>query len=279
MLPILFEVGPIKLHSYGLLLVVGFFLATWNACREAERRGRKAELILDIALPLLLFSIIACRLLYVLLNRDQFHSFAEVLRVWDGGMSVHGAFFSALGVLGYFAWKRKIPFLELCDLIAPSVFLGYFFGRLGCLLNGCCYGYVCDLPWAMQFPDVARPGALTPPSHPAQLYSAIMALGLFFVMQRAKYLPVFNRFSGQLTLLFFGLYAVERAIMEYFRSGVTAELFLGLPWLTVTQVISIAGLLFVAVSWFLLSRRAEKSGASVDSTSTDSSLPSNVSSR
>ena len=163
MRPILLELGPLKLHSYGLLLVVGFFAAVWNACREAQRRGYKPELILDLALPLLLISIIACRLLYVLLNLDQFQSFGEVLRIWDGGLSFHGAFFGALGVLGYFSWSRKIRFATLCDLIAPSVFLGYFFGRLGCLFNGCCYGYACDLPWAMQFPDENHRGLLTPP--------------------------------------------------------------------------------------------------------------------
>jgi phosphatidylglycerol:prolipoprotein diacylglycerol transferase len=258
MRPILLQLGPLKLHSYGLLLVVGFFAAVWNACREAERRGYKPELILDLALPLLLVSVIACRLLYVLLNLEQFHSFGEVLRVWDGGLSFHGAFVGAFGVLGFFSWKRKIHFATLCDLIAPSVFLGYFFGRIGCLLNGCCYGHACDLPWAMRFPDEAHPGLLTPPSHPAQLYSALMALGLFFVMQRAKLSPKFNQFRGQLTLLFLALYAVERGVMEYFRSGATAPSAFGIPNLTAAQLVSLVALAIIAILWIVLSQRAKK---------------------
>jgi len=255
MRPILFELGPVKLHSYGLLLVVGFFLAVWNACREAERRGRKPELILDMALPLLLVSIVACRLLYVILTPHQFTSPMDIIRVWDGGLSFHGAFIGAFAVLGYFSWSRKIGLAELCDIIAPSVFLGYFFGRIGCLLNGCCYGYACDLPWAIQFPDEHHRGILTPPSHPAQLYSALLALGLFFVMQRAKLMPRFNKFHGQLTLLFFAFYAVERAVIEYFRNGVTAHHLLGIPWLTTAQVVSLVALVVVAVLWTVMSRR------------------------
>jgi phosphatidylglycerol:prolipoprotein diacylglycerol transferase len=255
MRPILFELGPLKLHSYGLLLVIGFFAGVWNACREAERRGYKAELILDMALPLLLASVAACRLLYVFLNLDQFHNVADVFKVWDGGLSFHGAFFGALGVLGFFSYTRKIPFAVLFDLIAPSIFLGYFFGRIGCLLNGCCYGHACDLPWAMRFPDEHHRGFLTPPSHPAQLYSAIMALGLFALMQKAKLSPLFDRFHGQLTLLFFALYAVERGVMEYFRNGATAPAAFGLSWLTSAQLVSIVAIAIIALLWFYLSRR------------------------
>jgi phosphatidylglycerol:prolipoprotein diacylglycerol transferase len=257
MRPILFQIGSLKLHSYGLLLVIGFFAATWNACREAERRGYKADLILDMALPLLLISVVACRLLYVLLNLHQFHSFGEVFRVWDGGLSFHGAFIGGVGTLAYFSWKRKIPLATLCDLITPSVFLGYFFGRIGCLLNGCCYGYACNLPWAMRFPDEHHPGFLTPPSHPAQLYSALMAMGLFFVMQRAKLSPKFNQFRGQLTLLFLAFYAVERGVMEYFRTGVTAPAAFGIPWLTAAQAVSLVALAIIALLWIYLSQSAQ----------------------
>lgn len=262
MRPILFELGPLKLHSYGLLLVVGFFAGIWNACREAERRGYKADLVLDLALPLLLISVAACRALYVLLNLDQFHSIAEVLRVWDGGLSIHGAFIGGFLVLWYFSSTRKISFALLCDLLSPSIFLGYFFGRVGCFLNGCCYGYACDWPWAMRFPDEHHRGFLTPPSHPAQLYSALMALALFFVMQRAKLSPRFNQFRGQITLLFIALYAVERAVMEYFRNGVTAPHAFGIQALTAAQLVSIVALFVTAAVWLVLLRRSQSTHSS-----------------
>lgn len=247
----------LSLHSYGLLLVMGFFAATWSASKEAKRRGYDPNLILDLALPMLLVTVIACRVLYVILAHDQFHSFGETLRIWDGGLSFYGAFIGAPLVFAYFAWVRKINFLTLCDLVTPSVFLGYAIGRIGCLLNGCCYGYACSLPWAVRFPTEGNPSVLTPPSHPTQLYSSLIALGLFYVMQRAKVSKRFTQFAGQLTLLFVVLYLLERSFVEIFRLGATAEvMFPSVPWLSQAQFASAIMLVVIGVIWTVLSSRA-----------------------
>ena len=115
--------------------------------------------------------------------------------------------------------------------MAPSVFLGYFFGRIGCLFNGCCYGGVCDRPWKPCALSMSAPTlAYTALSTPLKSYSAILALILFAFMQRAKKMPRFTRFPGQLILLFWALYACERAFVEIFRNGATASnLSLGVP--------------------------------------------------
>jgi phosphatidylglycerol---prolipoprotein diacylglyceryl transferase len=247
----------ITLHSYGFFLILGFGLATWNACLEARRRGYDPNIILDLMLPMLFVTVAMCRVVYILLNRSHFHSFGEMLQVWQGGLSFHGVFPGSIAVVAYFAHTRRMRFGVLADLLAPSVFLGYFFGRLGCLLNGCCYGHACDLPWAMVFPTEEKRWILTPPSHPAQLYSALLALPLFFVMQRAKFSPKFNRFPGQLTLLFFALYAVERFFVEFFRAGATARFIFGLP-LTEAQFVSLFGVVIVALFWRVLAQREAK---------------------
>lgn len=251
----------IKLHSYGFFLVVGFFSGTWNACQEARRRGYDPNLILDMALPMLAVTVLMCRLLYVILDWNQFHSFWEIFQVWSGGLSFHGAIIGGAMVGGYYAWTRRIGFWALLDIITPSVFLGYFFGRLGCLFNGCCYGGPTSVPWAMQFPDEAHPGLLTPPSHPTQLYSAALALALFVWMQHAKKQPRFNRFAGQPTLLFLALYALERGFVEIFRNGATAGTVLGTTWLTQAQFVSIVGLGVIAVLWVVFDRQARQLGA------------------
>jgi len=249
----------LSLHSYGLLLVIGFFAATWSAAREAKRRGYDPNLILDMALPMLIVTVIACRVLYVMLAHNQFPSFWEMLRVWDGGLSFYGAFIGGPLVFAYFAWSRKINVLVLSDLVTPSVFLGYAFGRIGCLLNGCCYGRVCALPWAVQFPTEGNPSVLTPPSHPTQLYSALIALGLFFLMQRAKVSKRFTQFAGQLSLLFITLYLLERSFVEIFRLGATAEvMFPGIPWLSQAQFASALILVAVAIVWKVLSAQASR---------------------
>jgi phosphatidylglycerol:prolipoprotein diacylglycerol transferase len=201
-----------------------------------------------------------------------------MVRLWDGGLSFHGSLIAAPAVVWFYAWSNKMSFGELADIIAPSVFLGYAVARLGCFFNGCCYGAVCQLPWAVQFHAEGRPaGELTPPSHPAQLYSSLLSIMFFGIMQRAKFSSFFNRFAGQLTLLFFALYAVERAIVEIFRNGATAAPILGTTWFTQAQFISVAMILAVAVVWIVLSRRAEYSRRQ-GSTPTLSSNPPNVSS-
>lgn len=252
----------LTLHSYGLLLVIGFFAATWNAAKEAKRRGYDPNLILDMALPMLVVTVLACRVLYVLLNLNQFQSMGEVLRVWDGGLSFYGAFIGGPLVFAYFAWSRKISVLVLSDLVTPSVFLGYIFGRIGCLLNGCCYGSACALPWAVQFPSESNPSILTPPSHPTQLYSALIALGLFFVMQRAKVSKRFTQFAGQISLVFIVLYLLERSFIEIFRLGATAEpMFASIPWLSQAQFSSALMLIVIAVVWKVLLARVERIGS------------------
>ncbi len=244
----------ITLHSYGFFLILGFGIATWNACLEAKRRGYDPNIVLDLMLPMLIVTVACCRIVYVLLNREQFPNFKHVFEVWNGGLSFHGIFPGSIAVVSYFAYTRKMRFGELADILAPSVFLGYVFGRLGCFFNGCCYGYACDLPWAVSFPMEENRSVLTPPSHPTQLYSAALAIGLFFIMQRAKVSPRWNQFSGQLTLLFFALYAVERFFIEIFRAGATARYLFGSPF-TEAQWASIFGLIIIAVFWLVLSAR------------------------
>ncbi|HEX8236928.1 MAG TPA: prolipoprotein diacylglyceryl transferase [Abditibacteriaceae bacterium] len=272
--------NPIKLHSYGLFLILGFAVAVWNACREAKRRGRDYNIILDLSIPLLLASVIMCRIVYIALDPGQFDSIGQMVRLWDGGLSFHGSLVAAPAVVWFYAWRNKISFGELADIIAPSVFLGYAVARLGCFFNGCCYGAVCNLPWGVQFHAEGRPaGELTPPSHPTQLYSSLLSLLFFGLMQRAKTSTFFNRFAGQLSLLFFALYAVERAIVEIYRNGATAvPMIAGIPWFTQAQFISVVMLLAVAVIWIVLARRAEYSKGQ-GSVPTLSSNPPNVSSR
>lgn len=269
MILVVWRRNPITLHSYGLMLILGFAAATWLACREAQRRRIDPNIVLDLALPLLLWSIIACRALYVALDPGQFRSFGEIIRIWDGGLSFHGSLIAAPLVVAYYAQRNKIGFATLADVIAPSVFLGYAIARVGCFLNGCCYGAACDLPWAVQFHAEGKAtGILTPPSHPAQLYSSILALGMFWMMQRAKVSPRFTRFAGQLTLLFFALYAIERAIVEIFRQGATASTVLGTDWMTQAQLVSLGMLVVVALVWGVLARRHKYSCAGTNAPST-----------
>jgi phosphatidylglycerol:prolipoprotein diacylglycerol transferase len=246
----------ITLHSYGLLLVLGFFVSTWLACLEAKRRGYDPNIILDAAMPLLLVSIALCRVLYFVVYPDQWRGFGQFLQIWNGGLSFHGSIIGALGTLAYFSWARKIPFGTLCDCVSPGMFLGYAVGRVGCFLNGCCYGHPTDSIFGVVFPSEGNRAILTPPSHPAQLYSTALGLLIFGFLWSVRTRPAFNRFPGQLAIVMLGFYAIERFIMEIFRSGATAPTAFGLEWITAAQLASVVGLFVLGAIYLVLSRRA-----------------------
>ena len=267
--PLIFAVGigfmaylwsrqSITLHSYGLLLVLGFFLSTWLACLEAKRRGYDPNIILDAAMPLLLVSIALCRVLYFVVYPDQWRGFTEFLQIWNGGLSFHGSIVGALGTLAYFSWSRKIPFGTLCDCVSPGMFLGYAVGRVGCFLNGCCYGHPTDSWLGVVFPSEENRTIFTPPSHPAQLYSTVLGLLIFAWLWSVRTKPAFNRFRGQMAMVMLAFYAVERFIMEIFRSGATAPTVFGLNWITAAQLASVVGLFVLGALYLVLSRRASQ---------------------
>ena len=250
---------PITLHSYGFFLVVGFFLSVWLACLEARRRGYDPNIVLDLSMPLLLVSIVLCRILYFLVYPSQWRGWGEFLQIWNGGLSFHGAIVGALVTIGYFAWKRGVSYGTLCDIIAPGIFAGYAIGRIGCFFNGCCYGFATDVPWAVRFHAEGSndPSALTVPSHPAQLYSTGLSLFLFGLMWWARKRPKFNRFPGELTIFLLALYGFERAFVEFFRRGATAPLVAGMEWITRAQLASVIAWIVLAIAYLILSKRAQ----------------------
>lgn len=239
MKPILFEYGWFRVHSYGLMLMVGFALGVAWSAREAKRRGLSPTLITDYALWALLSAIVFSRVLFVLLNLKLFLQYpAQIWQLWKGGLSFHGGLGGAILALYFFCKKRGVGFLQLMDLIAPSVPLGYAFARIGCFLNGCCYGVPTDLPWGVVFHNEHIPGAFTPPSHPVQLYDSAISLLLFGLLAwRRGYV----RFDGQMALWYFGSYSIIRFAMEGLRRGATGQIIaLGLTEAQIGSLLIIA---------------------------------------
>ena len=253
--PVLFKLGPLTVHSYGVFLMIGFAAAVLWSIREGARRGIAKDDIVDTGLALLVGGLIGARALFILLNRGSFSSPAQWLHIWEGGLSFHGCLVGGAIAMFLIARRRGIPLIPLMDTAAPAVPLGYFFGRIGCYLNGCCYGGVCDLPWATRFHDATAPGGLTPPSHPTQLYSALAGLFMFGFL---AWLSRRQRFDGQLALLFFVLYSTYRFIVEFFRKGVSARVaFEGLTQAQVASIlIALTALILMAVAASAQKRRA-----------------------
>lgn len=267
MLPVLFHIGPFPVHSWGVLLMLGFLLAAGRAAANAKRYNLTSETVWDISLIGLFGGILGGRVVFVLLNLfphngqpGYFYTHpGEIAAIWTGGMTSFGGFAGGILAGALAARARKVSVADMADLAAMSFPIGYLLGRVGCFLNGCCYGGETNLPWATRFHIHGPNGTdlLTPPSHPAQLYSALIALGMYFAL-----LPIERgrKFRGQVMLAFLFLYGIYRFFIEFVREGVTAEQS-GFAHLTQGQVASLVLALFAAVYYSLRLRRTGKTPA------------------
>ncbi|MBN1458969.1 MAG: prolipoprotein diacylglyceryl transferase [Armatimonadetes bacterium] len=256
MFPTLFKIGPVTIHSYGTLLMVGFVAGILLSIREAKRLNMSPEIPLDLGVWVLIAGVVFARTTHVLLDWGAFANRpAEILYVWrTPGLSFHGGL--AGGVLAglLFTWRRGLSFWTVADMLAPGLALGYGIARFGCLLNGCCFGGPTDLPWGVKFPLWPDSLITTGPSHPTQLYSA---LGSFIIL--AILLTVRRRLpgNGQLFLLYLMLYAPMRAAVEVLRKGYTADvLFDG-----VTEAQAASAVIFVAALWGFIAKGRRRTPA------------------
>jgi phosphatidylglycerol:prolipoprotein diacylglycerol transferase len=250
----LFTIFGLPIRSYGLMMVVGFSLGIWRAVRVSKKRyGIDPERVYDLALVLLIGGVIGARIVFILLNPAT-ESWGSFFAVWQGGLSFHGGLIFAMLFGLIYTRIVKLPYWKCADLVAPSLAIGYAFTRIGCFLNGCCYGCPTTLPWGVRF---SENGVLTPPSHPTQLYAFAANLLIFFVLTRLERPSTSSgctdRKPGFVFVGYIGLYSIYRFLIEFLRSGYTAKLFaLGL---TQAQWVSIAAIVVSAVVMLTVYRR------------------------
>lgn len=162
-LPQLCDDEGLPIRGYGVMLLLAVFSGVALAAYRARRQGLDPELIFSLAFWLFLAGIVGARLFYVIeywpqYRRDTWLQTAgEIINFTKGGLVVFGSAIGAGLALAAFVRKYRLPGLALADLISPSLMLGLALGRVGCFLNGCCYGGACELPWAVQFPIGSPP--------------------------------------------------------------------------------------------------------------------------
>ncbi len=153
--PKLFEIPFLHLtvQSYGTMMVIGFLLAVAVMRRLMKRAGQNPEFITNIAMYALISGIIGARVFYVIHYHDLYAGrFLQVFAVWQGGLELLGGVLTGIGFLWFYLWKQKLPKRLYLDVLAIGLMIGLGFGRVGCLLNGCCFGKCTHVPWAVQFP-------------------------------------------------------------------------------------------------------------------------------
>jgi phosphatidylglycerol:prolipoprotein diacylglycerol transferase len=269
--PIWFQLGPLVIHWYGVMMALAFLAGLWTAMRRARRANIPGERIADLALWLMVGAIVGARFVYVTTYwREEFagQPWTEIFAVWHGGLVYYGGLIGAVMAGAIYLFWKQLPFWKTADVLAPSVALGNVFGRAGCLLNGCCYGRPTDVPWAIRFPNgsyawsqqfhegLVGPTAPSLPVHPTEIYDGLLNLALYFFL---AWLFRRKKFDGQVFASYLIGYAIARGISEAFRGdysplhyhfGLTPGQVVGIP-------VFIVGLLLAIV----LSRRGESQPA------------------
>jgi phosphatidylglycerol:prolipoprotein diacylglycerol transferase len=238
MRPVLFRIFGLGIPSYGLMLVISFLAAIFLVRKSAKKYNIPAAVVENLAFWVMVGVIIGGRLLYVFFHLNEYYDFFTIFEVWRGGMMFFGGFLGAIVAGLIYIRTTKLPVMLLADLVAPSIALGEFFTRIGCFLNGCCFGLQCSLPWGIKFPSDSIAGQSPVGEfhlHPTQLYSSLFGLLLFiflFLRSRRKHL------RGELFGLYLaisGLYRLGIDFIRYYENSAN---------LWVNQLISIGVIIF-----------------------------------
>jgi len=207
--PILFSFGFLTIYSYGTMIALGYLLASFLLWRDVKKENKNPSVYLDLGIGLMVAALLGGRLFYILLHLDFYGSNPlEVLRVDHGGLISYG------GLLGAFLWglffirRKNLPFWETLDRMVPYAVLVHAWGRIGCFLNGCCYGKPTGF-WT----GVVFLGDIIP-RHPTQLYESFFLFLLFVVLRGLQYRTLQK---GTVFLLYLLCYGLFRWGVEFLR--------------------------------------------------------------
>ncbi len=244
------------------MLVISCLVGIYLSVKEAENQGIPAQNALNALLLAFIFAIVGARLYYCLQHVYFFIAHpAEVFALWKGGFASYGGFIGGAVPAMLYLKKARISVWKFADCCAPSMAIGVFLTRIGCFMNGCCFGKVSHFPWAVRFPHGSGPhiqqllngqiGAtenLSLPIHPTQIYHSITGFVLFLIIigLRKK-----KKADGQLFLMFAALYSLSRFLIEFYRGDTTRGFvgILSLPQLFSLIVAAIAGYFLILKLW------------------------------
>jgi len=247
--PEIIRIGPIAVRWYGLMYVVGFATALILGHKRSLQRHSliNPEQFQNLLIYIFVGLIVGGRLGYTLFYNGSYyiHHLAEILAIWNGGMSFHGGLIGVCFAAMLFSYRLKLNFLDIGDFIAPLAPPGLFAGRIGNFINGELWGRSSTLPWAMMSNDQSAGGIAR---HPSQLYEAFLeGIVLFTVLWIFSSKP---RQRGAVTGLFLLLYGTFRFLIEFFRQPDIQIGFVAMDWMTMGQVLSLP--MIVIGAWLIL---------------------------
>lgn len=244
--PIICNIGPFSVYSYGFMLVLAFSVSSWLACQEAKRQHIDPETIFNLLFEVFIFGVIGARIFYVIENSGYyFKNPLEIIMLQYGGLSWFGGLIlgAVSGII--YLWKKKLGVYSTLDLVVPFIALGQAFGRIGCLLNGCCFGK--ESAYGIYF-EVHKLVLV-----PTQIYSAAILVFIFIILRLLQNRP---RPAGMIFFVYLFLYSVKRFFIEFWRAD-NPVVFSGL---TLFQILSVLVFGFSLINIILtLKRNTRKS--------------------
>jgi phosphatidylglycerol:prolipoprotein diacylglycerol transferase len=240
--PIAFSIGPFDVRWYGIMVVLAVVAVIALAILEARRVGISDEHIYNVALWAIISGILVSRLFHVIDKWDYYMANPRQIIGFEG-LTVYGAVLGALMAVLIYCWVKKIAFWQMGDILAPGAIVGQAIGRIGCLLNGCCYGLPTSLPWGIVYTNPASFCPLGESFQPTQIYFIIWDLigfGILWSLRR-RLEP-----KGSLFLLYLALYAAGDLSIRFVRVGE--------PFLFGLQQAQLIGIivLVVTVPWLII---------------------------
>ncbi len=255
--PVLFHIGSYEVASYGLLLTVGFAVGILYSARRARASGLDGENVIDCGIWIIVSALLGSRAFWVMTHWDAFQpphgSFVDAINPFasDGsfvgvaGLSVMGGLPAALVVSVWFFRRRQLAFYDYADVMAPAVALGAGITRIGCFLNGCCFGTVC--PWpaiGVRFPDGSLPASVMHDAaiHPVQLYASVagFAIAIFLYWLQSR-----RPFPGAVLFSLCALMGLQRFLLEFIRYNEGAEVWFRMGDQIISAYQGMAALLIV----------------------------------
>src|SRR5712691_845282 len=250
---IAFQVGPLTIRWYGILMATAILVGFWLADREAKREGLPSEKVLNAGQWAIIAGLIGARIYEVIFNWDYYgRHLVKIPAVWEGGLAIHGGLIAGTLVGLWVASRERLPIRQALDVAAPSIALGQAIGRWGNFFNEEAFGTPTSLPWKLYILPSHRPleYAQSEFFHPAFLYESVWD-GLVFVLLISVFRDRLARAPGALFLTYLGLYSLGRFFTEALR---TDALMLG-P-VRVAQLVSVVGVGAAMIGVPLLLKRA-----------------------
>jgi phosphatidylglycerol:prolipoprotein diacylglycerol transferase len=248
--PILFKIAGITIHTYGVLIALGFVLALYLGKWNAKKLGIDENKFSDMSFNSLLWGMVGARILYVFTRFEYFLDRPiEIFFVWEGGLVFYGGPIAAFAYIYLFCKKNKINFGRMLDVCSVSLTLAHSIGRLGCLSAGCCHGKATQMPWGIKlYSELVEPSLRGIPIHPTQIYESV---SLMFLTLFLQYRLNHNKRDGNVFLTYLIIYPIIRSIIEIFR-GDSIRGFVIDNILSTSQFISL--LVILSASIFLVIR-------------------------